>query len=72
MQRRMKALGVLVALGIAAGACTGVERISAPDAPRFDAQSAPPADSTAQGPQNGLPADTTGGRWGGYLGGGGG
>jgi hypothetical protein len=71
MQRWTKGLAVFVAVGIAAGACTDVERISAPDAPRLN-ESAVPADSTGLGPQNAPPADTTGGRWGGYLGGGGG
>jgi hypothetical protein len=73
MQRWKKGLGLVVGLAIVAGACTGVERVSGPDGVRFSEQPAPavPADSAVHVPQDGAQGDTTGGRWGGYIGAGG-
>ena len=66
MQRWKK--GLVVGAGILAGACDSVGRIAAPEASDSAAQAAF-ADSAAYVPHDDPPADTTVGRWGGYLGG---
>lgn len=49
----------------AAGACGRADGIAAPDAARFDEQAPPPADTAADATAE---TDSTGGRWGGFLG----
>jgi hypothetical protein len=61
---------LVVGAGVVLGACSSVEHVSAPEAARYEQQPAVAPDTTVQAPQDDPPADTTGGRWGGYMGGG--
>jgi hypothetical protein len=67
MRARIRALMLAALLCAAAGACARGDDIAAPEAagPRRDAV---PTEGTGDTPP---PPDTTGGRWGGFLGSGG-
>lgn len=61
---------VLVALVAAMGACGRVDSVTAPEAARLDVRQSVLPDSVVSPPQDATMADSTGGRWGGYMGGG--
>ena len=70
--RKWKWRVAIVVTGSTLGACAGAEHVSGPGGARFDehpAQTVPP-DSTVQVLERDTPGDSTGGRWGGYVGGG--
>lgn len=72
MHVRRTRLALLAALAMAAGACAGAEHPAAPGEAHYDEQPAPPPTGQNTGPQDDPPpADTTGERWGGFIGGGG-
>jgi hypothetical protein len=69
MTKWMKGIALFVGVAGAAGACDTPDRATAPEGIRNEIQ-VMPLDSASSGQPVGASADSTGGRWGGYAGGG--
>lgn len=65
-RRAMLAAGLVAAVS----ACGPVDRVTAPEAARFDSGQTVLSDTLAMPPVDAAAADSSGGRWGGFLGGG--
>lgn len=70
MQSWRMGKGLVVGLVLAMGACSSVEGVSAPENVRYEEREATPPDSSGFAPRDEGPGDSTGGRWGGFMGGG--